>query len=357
MKMAKSSQPGQTRKAPRRQLLAQTLTAPRNDFPRLAQRAKRSTKKQTKPKRKAVPKLTQRAKRCNKQEAKDYRCQRLNVKLHMKASCPKCKHQLSMDDVSKGWTSSETDVTTACPKCRHRFVASLVPHYTGSNKYESVPFWCPTQTKACFRFQWNKSPPVVFTLSAIIASHPTLYWNLFRIYKTNGKTMDEVFNEMCLRMCRQHIRRNQRYTEPNQVDADREADRVDGSAERPKSGRLPRHFVALDDNLVYPSDSDSNGDTDDHDSDIENHDSNYDSDSDREEAVREAGDRQDDDNLKSDENDPQDEIIVDGAKKQNIPDTVLVSTKMNAKRKRKRSHSPPATTNQLVESLDVKKIK
>jgi DNA-directed RNA polymerase subunit RPC12/RpoP len=180
------------------------------------------------------------AQRCTMQEAKDYRCKRLKAVLYTDATCPECGNHLSVKEVKLGWSRSETDVTTACPDCGYRFVAKLIPAYSQEQKYDVLPFWCPVQTKACFRLMWIKTPPILFTLSKIVELHPKLYWNLCCNFKNNGQTMDDVFNSMCLVMTRDHIEQTDLYREMKEDDTETDEHEV-----KTKSHGLPPHFVPI----------------------------------------------------------------------------------------------------------------
>ncbi len=61
------------------------------------------------------------------------------------AVCPSCKHELTDEEIRKGFSTDPLDFNTTCPKCGTRFFASLIISVDG-RVVEQITYFCPDQT-------------------------------------------------------------------------------------------------------------------------------------------------------------------------------------------------------------------
>ena len=98
-----------------------------------------------------------------------------------KSRCPKCRRELTEDEIRAGWTTSPTDFTTACPRCHARFKARLI-----LTRYEKVVgrhvYMCIDQLFYALKNARHKRK--VLGKGYLSKNCPSLLWNMIRHFGT-----------------------------------------------------------------------------------------------------------------------------------------------------------------------------
>jgi hypothetical protein len=129
----------------------------------------------------------------------------LNIKINMcddisspdifiNNSCPRCKNDMSDENIAKGWLEDPTDWTTKCIHCDERYEARMEGVFEKSLKLEA-PYLCKAQLEHELRRLVDKSlmsfNEVIF-LRDLISDETTIYLNCIRHFET----LDNAFKEM-----------------------------------------------------------------------------------------------------------------------------------------------------------------
>ena len=134
-------------------------------------------------------------------------CQRLEQKHSLKQMhfgdftstatgvCPKCKYELSSDEIIVGFSSSPTDFFTTCPKCQQRFLSHLIikAKSTGEEKEtERVVFMCEAQTLHAMKEIKDKRGRIGIAYLGI--NNRQLFYNMIRHWATYEAAMKVLKN-------------------------------------------------------------------------------------------------------------------------------------------------------------------
>jgi hypothetical protein len=68
------------------------------------------------------------------------------AKVRLKYGCPSCSHQLTAEELLKGFTNDPLDTSTKCPNCDERF-QPLLAFSVGTNSDGEIYFMCANQAK------------------------------------------------------------------------------------------------------------------------------------------------------------------------------------------------------------------
>jgi hypothetical protein len=62
-----------------------------------------------------------------------------------RADCPRCKTEMTEEQMRAGWLTDPLDHTTACPGCGHRFVATIEAKNQRTGRTVEYSYLCPVQ--------------------------------------------------------------------------------------------------------------------------------------------------------------------------------------------------------------------
>ncbi len=104
------------------------------------------------------------------------------------ATCPKCGHGLTVEEILRGFKNDPIDLTTACPssKCGHRFLAQLVNR--GQYGRTELSFYCPSQALYALRNYQHDTPEAIMKNTALWESVKQHFGGLKAAFKAAGIT-------------------------------------------------------------------------------------------------------------------------------------------------------------------------
>lgn len=102
------------------------------------------------------------------------------------ATCPKCHHKLTVEEVLQGFKNDPVDLTTACPnsECGHRFLPRLVNR--GQYGQTELSFYCPSQTLYALQAYQYETPEVIMKNTALWESIKQHFGGLKAAFKAIG---------------------------------------------------------------------------------------------------------------------------------------------------------------------------
>lgn len=99
--------------------------------------------------------------------------------------CPKCRHEMSAEEVQQKFRNDTVDISTGCPECGERFETSFLQ--------DNCRFvWlCPPQTKDQFNIwidgKQTKYDNINKMLRALKTERPEVYFNAYRYSEEKDK--------------------------------------------------------------------------------------------------------------------------------------------------------------------------
>lgn len=135
---------------------------------------------------------------------------------HPEGKCPECGHEMTIEEILKGFLDSETDTTTKCPVCDYRFQPALIIKSLGRTR--SVAFYCEKQTAAYLRdisrwtfeaiqeqapqvlasarWYWGSLTAGFASIGVAFTGEPKMTWQ-DKVVPFLGLCPDEVIAELC----------------------------------------------------------------------------------------------------------------------------------------------------------------
>ncbi len=118
----------------------------------------------------------------------------LEDQFNPKACCPKCRHNLTLAEIIRGFKNDLTDITTKCPKCKHRVTSYLV-HNPRHGWYMQLPFFGAMHTLSLLHGQEQFSPEELKKKVAVYRSAIVHFGSLKAAFKELG--ISYAFTETC----------------------------------------------------------------------------------------------------------------------------------------------------------------